>query len=162
MIFSAPIDTAGFLNRTVTDLQRGISVDPSVLQKPGVAEGFQKEFAFFGENYQSYVESNPNDYRARIKMTDLYLYQMLFGVNNLTLAQESSDKAIALVPQAPQAYWQKSVAYLYERKFDLAREWAKKAYDLNPNIEESARLKQYIEDSIKTFPEIELYNFKQI
>lgn len=162
ILFGSPVDTAGFLNRTVTDIQGGISVDPSILQKPGRVEGFKKELAVFAEKYQTYLNSHPDDYRARIKMNDLYIYQRLFEVNNLSLAQDSADKAIALVPQAPQAYWQKSVAYLYARKFDLAKEWAQKAYDLNPNIEESVRLKDYIDRSIKTFPVIDLYNFKQI
>jgi hypothetical protein len=54
-----------------------------------------------------------------------------------------------------------SVAYLYQRKFDLARSWAKRAYDLNPNIEESTRLMRYLETAIKEFPVIDLYTFKQ-
>jgi hypothetical protein len=56
----------------------------------------------------------------------------------------------------------KSVAYLYAKKFDLAKEYAKKAYDLNPNVGESSRIVEYIDKSIKTFPEIDLYQFKQI
>jgi hypothetical protein len=56
----------------------------------------------------------------------------------------------------------KSVAYLYQRKFDLAREWAKRGYDLNPNIEQSKKIVDYIERSIKTFPEIDFYTFGQI
>lgn len=162
VIFGSPLDKAGFLNRTFTDLQAGISVDPSILEKPGRIEGFKKELEVFAKEYEEYIFENPNDYRARIKLTDLYIYQRLFEVDNLNLAIENADESIKLVPQAPQSYWQKSVAYLYERKFDLAREWAKKAYDLNPNIEESQRLLKYIEDSIKTFPEIDLYAFKQL
>lgn len=158
-IFGSPVDTAGFLNRTVTDLQRGISLDPSILQKPGQAEGFKKELEVFVVEYQEYLESHPDDYRARIKLTDLYIYQRLFEVNNLDLAHENADKAILISPDIPQAYWQKSVAYLYQRKFPEAKEWAKKAHDLNPNIEQSQHLIKYIEESIKTFPNIELYNF---
>lgn len=162
VIFGSPLDKAGFLNRTFTDLQAGISVDPSILEKPGRIEGFKKELEVFAKEYEEYIFENPNDYRARIKLTDLYIYQRLFEVDNLNLAIENADESIKLVPQAPQSYWQKSVAYLYQRKFDLAKEWAKKAYDLNPNIEESQRLLKYIEDSIKTFPEIDLYAFKQL
>ena len=72
------------------------------------------------------------------------------------------DDAIKLVPESPQPYWMKAVAYIYMRKFDLAREYAKKAYDLNPKIAQSQKVIDYVERSIKTFPEIDLYFFQQI
>lgn len=161
-LFNSPVDTAGFLNRTNVDLQRGISTKPSMLNDKKQFEGFRDEFQVFAGVYEKYVEANPEDYRALIDLADLYIYQRLFDVDNLTKAEDIADRAIALSPNIPQAYWMKSVAYLYQRKFDLAREWAKKAYDLNPGIEESQRLVKYIEESIKTFPSIDLYSFKMI
>ncbi len=162
VLFNSPIDPGGYLNRTFVDIQRGISIDPSVLEKPGRKDGFKKEFDLLATGYKQYLEVHPEDYRARIGLVDLYIYQRLFEVDNLNLAIENADKAIAIAPQIPQAYWMKSVAYLYQRKFDLAREWAKKGYDLNPNIEESKKVVDYIERSIKTFPAIDLYNFRQV
>ncbi len=162
VIFNSPSDLPGLLNRTAVDLQRGIGLTPELLADQKRVEGFKKEFELFVSEYEKYLSLRPDGYRTQIDLTNLYIYERLFDVDSLQKALESSDKAIKMVPQAPQAYWQKAVAYLYQAKFDLAREWAKKAYDLNPNIEESQNLKKYIDDSIKTFPEIDLYNFKMI
>ena len=72
------------------------------------------------------------------------------------------DDAIKLVPQSPQPHWMKAVGYLYMKKFDLAREYAQKGLDLNPRVVQSREVVRYIDDSIKTFPEIDLFFFKQI
>lgn len=158
-LFSSPMDKGGFLNRTIIDLQKGISLSQELFENPAKVQGMKKELDIIIANYEEYLLAHPQDYRARISLNNTYIYQRLFDVDNLDKAHASADTAIALVPAAPQAYWQHAVAYLYQRKFDLAREWAKKAYDLNPNIEESKRVLDYIERSIKTFPEIDLYNF---
>ena len=83
-------------------------------------------------------------------------------MNKLEEAQTVLDTAITLMPQSPQPYWMKAVAYIYMRKFPLAREYAKKALELNPKITQSEAVAKYVEDSIKTFPEIDLFFFKQI
>ncbi|MDQ5893110.1 MAG: hypothetical protein QG640_121, partial [Patescibacteria group bacterium] len=64
--------------------------------------------------------------------------------------------------QAPQPYWMKAVAYIYMKKFDLAREYAQKGLELNPLVKQSQNVVSYVEKSIKSFPEIDLYFFKQI
>jgi hypothetical protein len=48
------------------------------------------------------------------------------------------------------------------KKFDLAREYANKGLALNPDIKISQDLVKYIDKSIKEFPVIDLYTFKQI
>ena len=48
------------------------------------------------------------------------------------------------------------------KKFDLAREYAKKGIELNPKIKQSQLISDYVEKSIKDFPNIDLYFFKQI
>jgi O-antigen ligase len=161
-LFNSPMDKAGLINRTFNDFRRGLSTQPQLLQDPTKVEGYKKELAVFQLGYEDYLKNNPKDYRAQINLAELYIYQKLMGVDNLDKVHDVALTAINLVPQAPQAYWQNSVVYLYQRKFDLAREWAQKAYDLNPDVFDSKRLQDYLEESIKTFPEINFYNFNML
>lgn len=158
-MFNSPIDLPGSLNRTVTDFQKGISLSPNLLTDPNKVEGFKKELDVFVDEYEKYLATNTNDYRASTELVNIYIYQRLFDVDNLAKAHIEADKAIEIVPNAPQAYWQHAVAYLYQRKFNEARLWSEKALNLNTKIEESQHVSEYIEKSIKTFPEIDLFNF---
>ena len=161
-LFGSPVDEQEFLWRTVTDFERGIGSDPSVLEDPKTVENLKKELVIFETAYADYVRRNPTNFRAHLNFADVLIYQRLFEVNKLNEAQSVLDEAIKLVPQSPQPYWMKAVAYLYMKKFDLAREYAKKGLDLNPKVVQSQAVVQYINDSIKTFPEIDLFFFKQI
>ena len=158
-LFGSPVDKPAFLWRTSSDLQKGIATTPIILENPKKVDGLKKEMDLLINEGEKYINTNPNNYRMKLSLADLYIYQRLFNVDTLDKAHSILDEAISLYPQIPQAYWMKSVAYLYQRKFDLAREYAKKAYDLNPNIEESQIIINYIESSIKTFPEIDLFHF---
>lgn len=161
-LFSSPLDKASFLWRTSNDLQRGVSLDPKMFENKNQREGLQKEIEMIVQYYETYVTDNPSDYRSLLNLADMYIYQRLFEVNHLEKAHTVLDKAIMLVPQSPQSYWMKAVTYLYQAKFKDAREWAQKALALDPNIEESQRLIEYIDQSIKDFPVIDLYSFRQI
>jgi tetratricopeptide (TPR) repeat protein len=161
-LFDTPLDKQTFLWRTETDFERGIGQDPSVLNNPKKVKGLEEELVLFEHEYQDFVEKNPSNYRAHLGLADVLMYQNLFHVDKLSDAQHTLDEAIALYPQIPQAYWMKAVGYLYMRKFDLAREYAKKALDLNPDIVESQNVVRYVNDSIGTFPNIDLYFFTQI
>lgn len=161
-LFASPVDVHAFLWRTSTDFQRGIAENPKVLEDPEKVKALAKEIVVFEEGYRAYLEKNPDHFRAHLNLADILIYQMLFEVNKLTEAQEVLDQAILLVPQSPQPYWMKSVAYVYMRKFDLARAYAQKGLALNPQIKQSQAIVKYVEDSIKTFPEIDLFFFTQI
>jgi len=159
ILFGSSMDKATFLWRTSSDFQRGVAQNLAILQDTKRVEGLKKELDLFVNEYNKYIEVNPNDFRSHLGLANIYIYQRLFEVDHLKEAQIVLDKAIILSPKMEQPYWMKSVAYLYMRKFDLAREWAKKAYDLNPSVERSQVVIDYINSSIKTFPEIDLYNF---
>src|SRR3989338_5857795 len=161
-LFGSPVDEQEFLWRTVTDFERGIGCDPSVLEDPKTVENLKKELVIFEKAYADYVRRNPTNFRAHLNFADVLIYQRLFEVNKLNEAQKVLDEAIRLVPQSPQPYWMKAVGYLYMKKFDLAREYAKKGLDLNPKVVQSQAVVQYIDQSIKTFPDIDLFFFKQI
>lgn len=161
-LFGSPVDKATFLWRTTIDLQKGVAEKPQVLEKPEKLKGFIAELEIYTREYEEYLATHPRDYRMHISLANVYIYQRLFEVNNLDKAHVLLDQAILLVPEGPQPYWMKAVAYLYQGKFAEARTWAKKAYDLNPDIEQSQMVVDYIDRSIKSFPEITLYNFRQI
>jgi O-antigen ligase len=161
-LFASPVDKHAFLWRTITDFQRGIGQNPEVLTKPERVKGLKAEAELFTKLYGEYVETHPTHYRAHLNLADILIYQRLFGINRLEEAQKVLDDAIGLVPQAPQAYWMKAVAYLYMGKFASASEYAQKALNLNPKIKQSQDITEYIERSIRTFPEVDLYFFKYI
>lgn len=161
-LFSSPLDQGFFIWRTYNDLQRGVSLNPKIIEDKDQRDGLIKEIESLVSYYEKYIDKKPSDFRAKLGIADLYIYQRLLDIDNLDKAHEVLNDAIKLVPQAPQSYWMQSVAYLYQGKFKLAREFANKAYDLGPDIEESQRLKEYIDNSIRDFPVIDLYSFKQI
>jgi len=161
-LFASPVDVHAFLWRTSTDFQRGIAENPKVLEDSKKVEGLKKEAVIFEQGYREYIRENPSNFRVHLNLADILMYQRLFGVDKLAEAQQVLDTAIALVPESPQPYWMKAVGYIYMRKFDLAREYAKKGLALNPQIKQSQTVMKYVEDSIKTFPEIDLFFFKQI
>lgn len=160
-LFGSEIDMSAFLWRTSADLQRGIGQDPSILDNPKAVANLNNEFTYLEKKYREYLIKNPYDYRSHLNLADILIYVRLFENDKLEDAQSVLDEAIRLVPQSPQAYWMKSVAYIYERKFDLAREWAAKGLAVNPKVKESQNIVRYVEESIKTFPDIDLYFFKQ-
>lgn len=161
-LFSSPLDRASFLWRTSNDLQRGVSLDPKMFENKNQREALQKEIEMIVQYYERYTNENPKDYRSLLNLADMYIYQRLFEIDHLEKAHDVLDKAVILVPQSPQPYWMKAVTYLYQAKFALAKEWAQRALALNHNIEESQRLVEYIDQSIKDFPVIDLYSFRQI
>lgn len=161
-LFGTPIDKHAFVWRTVTDFQRGIGEDPSILAKPKKVESLKQEMAIFENEYREFLIDNPTHFRAHLSLADVLIYSNLFQVDKLVEAQQILDEAIALAPTSPQPYWMKAVAYVYMRKFDLAREYAQKGLALNPKIKQSQEIVDYVDRNIKTFPEVDLFFFKQI
>jgi tetratricopeptide (TPR) repeat protein len=161
-LFGSPLDRGTFLWKTSTDLQRGVSKNTDVLEDPKSRENFIKEIDVITKEYSEYILNNKLDYRSYVSLASLYMFESLFGIDHLDKAQAILDASIGISPKIPQAYWMKSVTYLYQQKFDLAREWANKGLEINPNIEQSQNIVKYIDDSIKTFPEIDFYFFLQI
>lgn len=161
-LFASSIDKHSFLWRTSTDFQKGIGANPGILTNKQEADYFRKELIVFENEYRTIIKENPNHFRARLNLADMLIYQRLFGVDKLVEAQKILDEAIKIVPQAPQSYWMKAVAYVYMRKFELAREYVNRGLELNVNIKQSQDVMNYVEKSIKNFPEIDLYFFRNI
>jgi O-antigen ligase len=162
ILFSSPVDEHGFLWRASTDFQRGIMQNPSVIEDPKLVKSLKQELEMFESQYKEYILKNPEHFRSHLNLADILIYQRLFGVDKLAEAQEVLDKAILLVPQSPQSYWMKSVAYVYMNKFKLAKEFAIKAKSLNEKSVQSDNILKYVIQAEKDFPNIDLYFFNQI
>lgn len=161
-IFNTKVDPAGILWRTATDFQQGIAQNPQVLEKPESVAKLTEELGVITKGYEAYVADHPDSFRPYLNLADLYIYHMLFGVNRLDEAEVAVDKALLLSDRHPQPYWMKAIISLYRRDFKKAREYVTSAKEINENAVETKRLEKYIEESIKTFPEIDLYYFNQI
>ncbi|HRH30748.1 MAG TPA: O-antigen ligase family protein [Candidatus Paceibacterota bacterium] len=161
-LFKTKIDPLGVVWRSSTDFEKSISQNPAILEDPQKARGLYKELEIFAAEYKEYTEKYPNSIRAYFNLADMYIYSMLFGVDKLDEANQVLDKAIEIKPNYPQSYWMKSVVYLYKGDFKNAKFYVAEAERINPNAVETKRLRAYIEESIKTFPEIDLYFFNQI
>lgn len=163
ILFGSPMDKPMFLWRTSMDIQRGISSKPEILENKDTVAGFVKEFEVISEEYLQYLNKKKNkNQRVILGLANVYIYQSLFGVDKLDDAQKLLDEALLINPNIPQTYWMKSVAYLYQGKFLEAKEWSLKGLELNPEIEQSKKIVSYINRSVETFPEIDLYSFWQI
>jgi O-antigen ligase len=161
-LFGSPIDKHSFLWIASTELQKGISRNPSILSDPVKNKELKLEFAQLEKYYRDYVNDNTSHFRAKLNFAEVLIFQRLFGVNRLDEAQKILDEAIKLVPQAPQPYWMKAVAYVYMKKFDQARQYANIGLNLNPQITDSQKVVEYVDESIKSFPNIDLFFFKKI
>lgn len=161
-LFDTKVDPAGILWRTSTDFQRGISENPKILENQEKVKFLIEELGVITKGYEDYVKENPEVFRPYLNLADLYIYHMLFGINRLDEADSVLDNAIKISDKYPQPYWMKAVISLYRRDFANARKYVEIAKQMNPDVVETKRLEKYIEESIKTFPEIELYYFNQI
>lgn len=161
-LFSTKVDRAGILWRTSTDFQKGIAESPVILENPEKVTLLVEELGVITKGYEEYVANNRGTFRPHLNLADMYIYHMLFGVDRLADADAVLDTAIAISDKYPQPYWMKAVIALYRRDFAGARAYVQKAEAMNAEVVETLRLEKYIEDSIKTFPEIDLYFFNQI
>lgn len=161
-LFHTKVDKAGVLWKTSTSFQKGIALDAKILENPQKANFLLEELGVITKGYEEYIADNPDNFRTHLNLADMYIYHMLFGVDRLDQADSVLDKAIQISGKHPQPYWMKAVISLYRRDFAKAREYVQKAKDMNADVVETQRLEKYIEESIKTFPEIELYFFNQI
>lgn len=161
-LLASPIDVSTVLWRTSTDLQRGIIENPGVLNDVKKAQQLKKEFDVIIEQYKKYIIKNPDDVRSLLSLTDLLLYTSLFGEDNIELARQYINSVKILSPGNPMPYWMEAISYVYQGKIKDARVSIESAKKINQNAAGTKDIERYIEEASKSFPEIEMYFFKQI
>lgn len=161
-LFASPLDLPTFLWRTSTDLQRGIAENPSVLGNEKYITGFVQELDIMTDRYRVYLTKHPNDFRSNLNIADLLLYYSLLGGDYIDEARTYIAHAKELIPQNPMPYWMEAVSYVYQGKFTDARKSISVAETLGSDVVGTNEVKVYIDESQKSFPEINMYFFKQI
>ncbi|MDO8435814.1 MAG: O-antigen ligase family protein [bacterium] len=111
------IRLAGFSSQPVKD--------PKILD-----EGFK----LAGEALKKSISNSPLDFRLQLFLGRYYnnFYQFTGKTENLSLAEETFKKAVALSPKNQQAYWSIGQTLLFEGRRDEAIQYFQKAVDLEP------------------------------
>jgi len=161
-LFKTKIDLAGIIWRFANDFQKGISVKPEVIEDPAKAEKILEELEVLTKEYEDYLAKDPNNFRIRLNLADLYIYHSLLGVDIFNKPNNKKKRALTIVPNHPQPYVMKSVTHVYRNDFKNALMYVQKAEEINPNAVQVINMKKYVSESQKTFPEIDLYFFSQI
>ncbi|MBM4177443.1 O-antigen ligase family protein [Candidatus Gribaldobacteria bacterium] len=91
------------------------------------------EIDFLVEETKKTILSSPLDYRAYLKLAQLYNLYAVVGINQLDLALETGKQAKELSPNNQQTYWAMAQTYLYGNQFSEAIQAVKKAIELEPN-----------------------------
>ncbi|MDP2950777.1 MAG: O-antigen ligase family protein, partial [bacterium] len=98
------------------------------------AEQVKAEINFLENEMQKSVLESPLDFRAYLKLAQVYNLYAVVGVDKLTLAKETEEKAKELSPNNQQIFWTISQTYLYGSEKEQAVETAKTAIALEPSF----------------------------
>ena len=117
--------------------------------------------------YEKYIENyiliNPTDYRARMNYVYLLLLKTSFGASDhLVKAEDIVVKSYDLSPSHPLTYALHALVYLYSGKIDEAKIKIDEGIALNPNIEFTQEIKDYILKQEANFPEITIIKLRNL
>ncbi|MCG2689906.1 O-antigen ligase family protein [Candidatus Parcubacteria bacterium] len=98
------------------------------------AEQVKTEINFLESEMQKSIFESPLDFRAYLKLAQVYNLFAVVGVDKLALAKETEEKAKMLSPNNQQIYWTISQTYLYGSEKEQAVEAAKTAIALEPSF----------------------------
>ncbi len=104
-----------------------------------------EEFEFFIEELERSAKRNPEDFRTRLRLTELYNRYVVISarvqrVSEFQLTEESdkavesAEKLVKLSPNHPQALIELSQAVIFKEEFEKALELNKKAIELEPGL----------------------------
>jgi len=103
-------------------------------------ETLMQEFDFVLGEMQKTIEATPIDFRATLKISQVYNVYSLLDINKVALAEQYARRAIELSPRNQQAYWSLTQALVYKKDFDGAVEAALTAVDLEPEWLDSYKI----------------------
>lgn len=90
-----------------------------------------KELDFVSEQLIKTRKESPLDYRATLKLAQIYNVYALLDISKLALAEKYANEAMALSPTNQQSYWVLAQVKLYQKDNDMAIELVKAAIDLD-------------------------------
>jgi hypothetical protein len=117
-------------------------------QGPGRVTTVLSFLDMYEKRYVSYIEKNPNHYRARVNLAYVYLIETSLGNDKLTEARAVLEPAFALSPQNPLTPILMSLTELYGENPEGARKYMDQALALNPDIEFTQKADAYLKEQL--------------
>lgn len=120
------------------------------------------ELALYEAYFRAYVAENPDDYRARVNLSYLLLFQTSLGENKIVEARPLIEGSYELSPANPITYVLDGVAHLYSGNLKVARERIEAAVALNPEAPFSKDMLTYLSRQEAKFPSISVLDLKNL
>lgn len=121
----------------------------SMLKKAGVAKNVAEEYVIYLEAYERYLPRYKNNYRYLFEYANLINYAFIFDVNRLERGEELARKSLEMSRAYPHPFWVLAMNLYYQGRIDEALLYAKYAYDLDPEIDESKEIYETLKASSK-------------
>lgn len=131
-------------------------------QSPEVAARIMKTIPLYEEAWKSYIDVQPNHYRARINLAYLLLVKTVLGEPSLDEVDRHIAKAYELSPGNPLTYIVDGLAHLYRGDLDGAQDRIDAAVAIDPDIRLSQAVAEYLEVQRAEFPQITLFRLESI
>lgn len=112
--------------------------------------------------YKTYLNDLPEDYRIRMNYAYLLLIKTALGEDRVIEAKEVIESSYDLSPNNPLTYVLHSLAFLYGGDIKLAKEKINEGILLNGEIEMTQKVRQYIYNQEKRFPNIAVINLENL
>lgn len=116
----------------------------------------------YEERLRTYVEEQPEYYRARLNLAYLLSIESVLGEKKLDEAQAVLTPAYELAPANPLTYSVDALIELYSGNLTAAREKAQAGVALNPNVSMSKEVLAHIEKQARTFPEVSVLRLENL
>jgi O-antigen ligase len=103
-----------------------------------------KEYEIYLDLYREYLPAYAHNYRFLIDYGHLVNSSFAFGVDRLEAGEEALRNALSISEGYPHPYWLLAVNMYYQKRHEEAIEFAKRAYDLDPGIEQSKVVHDFV------------------
>jgi hypothetical protein len=144
------------LRLTSTSFIKGVMENAATVlsTEEGIAS-VRRELDIYDALYDAYIETYPNDYRARMDYGYLLLFQSVLGNDQVEKAHSMIAPGYDLSPNHPLTYALDSMAFLYEGKIEESDTAIARGVALNPDIEFTQQVVEYLERQKKSLPRIQ-------
>jgi len=100
-------------------------------------EKIKIELEFLSQELEKSTKNSPLNYRAYLKLGQIYNIYFLLDPTKLSLAEAALEKTISLSPTNQAGYWSLAQTKLYQGKSEDAFSLAEKAVELDKNLSNS-------------------------
>lgn len=131
-------------------------------QSPEMVLRIQQTIPLYEQKWNEYLREAPDHYRARINLAYLLLVKTVLGEPSLDEADKHIAKAYEISPGNPLTYIVDGLSHLYRGDLDGAELRIGAAVAVNPGIELSQAVAEYLEKQKAQFPRITLFRLESI